>query len=160
VIARARQGQDSLGLRGMPAAGCQCADAAFEIGQALLQDIGGGVHDTGVDIAELGKGKQVGGVLGALELVAGGLIDRHGAAAGGRIRLLAGMKLSGVEAEFAVDVHGLISILPKVGVHSCHNKPTHRRIGRPRACSEAPRPGMRCTHRHPAQRLRGRGGAA
>ena len=105
VIAGAAQGQDRLGLGGVPDAGGQRADAAFQVGQALLEHIGGRVHDAGVDVAELLQGEQVGGVLGALELVAGGLVDRHGAAAGGRVGLLAGVQLAGVEAKLAICAH-------------------------------------------------------
>ena len=41
--------------------------AAFEEADALLQHVLGGVHDPGVDVAQLLQGEQVGGVLGALE---------------------------------------------------------------------------------------------
>ena len=47
-------------LRGMTASGRQSADAALEIGDALLEHVGGGVHDPGVDVAEFLQGKQVG----------------------------------------------------------------------------------------------------
>ena len=99
VVPRAAEGQDGLRLRRVPAARRQCADAAFEAGDALLQHVGRRIHDAGVDIAELFQGEQIGRVLRALELVAGGLIDRHRAAAGGRVGLLAGVKLAGGEAE-------------------------------------------------------------
>ena len=82
-----------------PRAGRQRADAAFQVGQALLEHVGGRVHDAGVDVAQLLQGEQVGRVFGVAELVAGGLVDRHGAAAGGRVGLLAGVQLAGGEAE-------------------------------------------------------------
>ena len=65
VVAGAGEGEDGLGLGGVTGGGGQGADAAFQIGDALLEDIGGGVHDAGVDIAEFFEGEQVGGVLGA-----------------------------------------------------------------------------------------------
>ena len=101
VVARLAQGQNRYGLGGVTAAGCQRADAAFQIGDALLQDVGRGIHDTRIDVAGLLQGKQVGGVFCALELEAGGLIDRHGAAAGGWVRALPGVQLPRVEAESA-----------------------------------------------------------
>ena len=63
VIARLADGQDGQRLRGVAAAGGQRADAAFQAGQALLQHVGGRVHDPRVDVAELLQGEQIGGVL-------------------------------------------------------------------------------------------------
>ena len=98
VVARAAQGEDRQGLGGMAGTDGQRADAAFQVGDALLEHVGGGVHDAGVDVAQLLQGEQVGGVFGALELVAGGLVDRDGAAAGGGVGDLAGMQLAGGKA--------------------------------------------------------------
>mmetsp|Transcript_10221 Transcript_10221/g.46890 ORF Transcript_10221/g.46890 Transcript_10221/m.46890 type:complete len:402 (+) Transcript_10221:3891-5096(+) len=57
--------------------------ATLELGHARLEDVGGGVADTGVDVAELLQGEQVGGVLGVLELVRGSAVE--GNAAGGTL---------------------------------------------------------------------------
>ena len=71
------------------APGCRrpCA-AALERGDARLEHGLGRVHDPGVDVADLGQREQVGRVLGVAELVAGGLVDRHGPGAGGRVGLV------------------------------------------------------------------------
>ncbi len=95
MVAGAAQGQHDQGLGGMPGTGRQRAHAAFQVGQALLEHVGGGVHDAGVDVAQLFQGEQVGGMFGVLELVAGGLVDRHGTAAGGGVGHLAGVQLAG-----------------------------------------------------------------
>ena len=99
VIARAAQRQDRHGLRGVAAARRQRRHAAFQARDALLEHIGGRVHDAGVDVAQLLQREQIRGVLRVAKLIAGGLVDRHGAAAGGRIRLLTGVKLPGGETE-------------------------------------------------------------
>ena len=52
-------------------------DAAFERRDALLEHVLRRVHDAGVDVAEFLQAEQVRGVLGAVELVGRGLIDRH-----------------------------------------------------------------------------------
>ena len=53
--------------------------AAFERGDALFEHVVGGVHQAGVDVAEFLEGEEIGGVLGAVEDVGGGAVDRHGA---------------------------------------------------------------------------------
>ena len=68
-----------------PLAERQSRDAPFERGDALLEHVGGRIHDPGIDVAEFLEREQVGGVLGALELIGGGLVDRHRDGAGGRI---------------------------------------------------------------------------
>mgnify|MGYP006974890133 CR=1 FL=1 len=72
---------------------CQRAGAAVQLCQALLEHIRGRVHDPRVDVAELLQAEEVGGVLGAVELVARRLIDRHGARIRRGIGLLPGMQL-------------------------------------------------------------------
>ena len=54
-------------------------DAAFERRHALLEDVGGRVHDAGVDVAELLQREQRRGVVGVFERERRGLVDRHGA---------------------------------------------------------------------------------
>ena len=58
VIAGADEGEDGLGLGGVTGGGGQGADAAFQVGDALLEDIGGGVHDAGVDVAQFFAGRR------------------------------------------------------------------------------------------------------
>ncbi len=55
--------------------------------------------DAGIDVAGFLEREQVRGVLRIPELVAGGLVDRHGARAGGGIRHLPGMQLPGVQSQ-------------------------------------------------------------
>mmetsp|Transcript_3796 Transcript_3796/g.15492 ORF Transcript_3796/g.15492 Transcript_3796/m.15492 type:complete len:108 (+) Transcript_3796:1155-1478(+) len=57
--------------------------ATLEEGHARLEDVGGGVAHTCIDIAELLQSEQVGSVLGVLELVRGGAVE--GNAAGGTL---------------------------------------------------------------------------
>ena len=64
-----------------PDAVASAADAAFERGDALLEDVVRRVHDAGVDVAELLQPEEIGGVVGVLEDVGRGLVDRHGARA-------------------------------------------------------------------------------
>jgi len=54
---------------------------ALEIGDALLERVGGGVHDAGVDVSELLQSEQAGGVLRAVEDVTRGGVDGDGARA-------------------------------------------------------------------------------
>ena len=66
--------------------------AAVQRGDALLQHVVGRVHDAGVDVCRVRQAKQVRGVLGIAELVAGRLVDRNGDRVGGRIAAVARMK--------------------------------------------------------------------
>ena len=75
-----------------PDATAERAGAAFDRGDALLEDVGGRVHDPRVDVAELLQGKEIGGVIGALEDVGGRLVNRHRARAGGGVGHLAGVQ--------------------------------------------------------------------
>ena len=81
--------------RGLAGAHRQGGGAAFHGRDALLEHIAGRVHDPGVDIAELFQGEEVDGVFGAVELIGGGLVDRHGDRAGGRVGAVAGMQGDG-----------------------------------------------------------------
>ena len=86
------QVQQGDGDRLLPAGDGQGPDAAFQGGHPLLEDVGRGVHQPRVDPAHLLQGEQVRRVFGALEHVAGGLMDRHRAGAGGRVGLLPGVQ--------------------------------------------------------------------
>ena len=94
VVAGARDVLDRQGARRLAARHRQRRDAALERRDALLQHVVGRVHDARVDVAEFLEPEQVGGVVGALELVRRRLIDRH------RDRARAGIGApSGVESE-------------------------------------------------------------
>ena len=57
----------------------QSRDAALERRHPLLKDIRRRIHQAGVDVAKLLEGKQLGSMLGVLELISRRLINRHGA---------------------------------------------------------------------------------
>ena len=71
--------------RRLPGGDAQRADAAFELGDALLEHVGGRVGDARVAIALHLEIEQRGAVLGAVEGVGGGLVDRHGHRLGRRV---------------------------------------------------------------------------
>ena len=73
----AHLGDVQQGERGrrLPGGHRQRAGAAFDRGDALLEHVGGRVHDPGVDVPELLQGEQVRRVLGVLEDVGGRLVD-------------------------------------------------------------------------------------
>ena len=91
VVAGAGQVEHREGLGRLPARHRQGRDAPLEFGHPLLEHIVGGVHDAGVDVPELAKAEEIGSVLGAVEDVARGGVDRHGARVGGRVDDLAGV---------------------------------------------------------------------
>ncbi len=97
VIARAGQVQDGERLRGLPRRQEQRGHTALERGDALLDDVGGGVADPGVDIARNFQSEQGGGVRGVVEGVRRGRIDRQSPGVGGRIRVLTSVYLFGFE---------------------------------------------------------------
>ena len=94
ALARLRIAKVLGGLAGRQEQG---RDAAFERGDALLDDVLGRVHDPGVDVAGLGEAEQRGGVLGAVERVGRGLVDRQRPRVGRDVRRLAGVDLLGLE---------------------------------------------------------------
>ena len=66
----------------------------------------GRVHDARVDVPEPLQREEVRRVLGVLEDVGAGLVDRHRAAAGHRVGPLTGVHRQRVEAELTVLGHG------------------------------------------------------
>ena len=97
VVARVGEVEDREVLSGLTGRQEQCRDAALERRDALLDDVLGRVHDPGVDVAGLGKAEQRGGVLGAVERVGRGLVDRQRPRVGGDVGGLAGVDLLGLE---------------------------------------------------------------
>ncbi len=97
VIAGIGQVQDREVLRGLTGRQEQRGDAAFECGDALLHDVLRRVHDPGVDVARLGEAEQRGRMLGAVERVRRGLVDRQRPRVGGDIGCLASVDLLGLE---------------------------------------------------------------
>src|SRR6185437_1155397 len=69
----------------------------FHQGDALLQHVGGRVHQPGVDVAQLAEREQVGRVLGVLEDERAGPVDGYGPGAGGRVGLGAAVQAEGLK---------------------------------------------------------------
>ena len=92
VPAGPHQRGDGEMQRRLAAGGRHRADAAFQRRDALLQHGDGRVGDARIDVPGPLQVEQRGRVLGVVEHVGGGLVDRHGARAGGRIGPLAGMQ--------------------------------------------------------------------
>ena len=72
------------GIKDCTGARCQsqCRRAAFQFRHAFFQDVLRGVHDPGVDIAQLFEGKEVGCVFGIAEYIGTGAVDRYGSCFG------------------------------------------------------------------------------
>ena len=67
--------QDRQRLGRLARGGRERADALLQRGYALLEDVGGGVHDPCVNVALFGEREQVRRPLGIVEDVGGGLVD-------------------------------------------------------------------------------------
>ena len=81
----------------------QGGNAALESGNALFKDIFGGVGQAAVDVAGIAQAETVSGVLGVVENVGSGLVDRHGAGIGDRVSLLlADVQLKGLKMQFTL----------------------------------------------------------
>jgi hypothetical protein len=87
VVAGLGNGLDRGGDRGHAGGKGQRGNAAFHRRDALFQHVLRRVHDAGVDVAGNLQVEQVGAVLGAVEGVGGGLVDRHRDGLGGRVGL-------------------------------------------------------------------------
>ena len=101
--------QDAQRLGGLTGGERDGAEPALQRGDALLEHVLGRVHDPRVDVAELGQPEQGRGVVGVAEGVRGGLVDRGGAGAGGRVGGGSGVHLLGLEGPGSGRVgHGLL----------------------------------------------------
>ncbi len=96
VVAGARDVQHGVGHRGLAGRRHDGPDAALQVGEPLLQDPPGGVHDARVDVAGDGEREEVRGVLRVVEDVRRRLVDRDRAGVGGRVRLLAAVQGDGL----------------------------------------------------------------
>ena len=105
VVAGARDVQHRVGHGRLAGRGDDGADAALEVGEALLEHAPRRVHDPRVDVARDGEREEVGGVLRVVEDVRGRLVDRDRAGVGGRVRLLAAVKGDGLGPGLVV-AHG------------------------------------------------------
>jgi hypothetical protein len=91
VVTLLGDGEDGVGDGRLAGGQRQPGDAALECRDALFQHIRGRIHDPGVDVALDLEVEQVRTVLGAVEGVGRGLVDRHGHGLGDRIRGVAGV---------------------------------------------------------------------
>ena len=89
--ARARLRIESVSAA-WPEATREGRDATLERGDALLEHVVGRVHDPGVDVPELLEPEQPCGVVGVVEDVARGGVDRDGPGVGRGVGLLAGVE--------------------------------------------------------------------
>ena len=80
--------------------------AAFQRRDALLEHVAGRVHDARVDVAEGLQAEERGGVVGVVEDVGRGLVDRRHPGAGGRVGLGTGMNRQRRKAGYAIVTHG------------------------------------------------------
>ena len=98
VVARLRDVQHGERRRRLARREQQCSGAALERRDALFDDGLGRVLDARVDVAELGEREQVLRVLGVVEHVRRGLVDRGGPGVRHRVGRGAGVHLLGLEA--------------------------------------------------------------
>ena len=117
VVAGVGEVEDREVLGGLTGRQEQRGDAAFERGDALLDDVLRRVHDPGVDVAGLGQAEQRRGVLGAVERVRRGLVDRQRPRVGRDVRRLAGVDLLGLERPVARS--GLLGVLIRKRTSIC-----------------------------------------
>lgn len=113
VVPGSGQRQDRQRLGGLPRSQRDGGDPALQRGDALLQDVLGGVVDAGVDVARFGQREHVGRVLRVAEDEGRRLVDRHRAGAGRRVRGGAGVDLLGLERPGGA---GLLTVLVLGGV--------------------------------------------
>jgi len=105
-VARLAEINDRVKDRACPGRQRQCCGPALQRGHPFLQDGLGGIHDSGVDVAQLLKTEQIGGVGRAPEHVRTGAVHRYGAGQGYRVRFLAGMQCQRLNMS-ALNVHAL-----------------------------------------------------
>ncbi len=91
VVAHLGKCLDRIGDGSHSRSHCQTADAAFHRGKPLLQHVIGRVHDARVDIARHLEIEQVCTMLGVVERVGGGLVDRNSHGLGSRIGRVTGV---------------------------------------------------------------------
>ena len=90
--------QQRRGDRRQAAGEGQARRAAVQRRQTLFQHVGGGVHQAGVDVAELAQAEEVGRVLGVVKHIAGRGVNRHGAGGRRGVGRLSGMDGQRAEA--------------------------------------------------------------
>jgi hypothetical protein len=85
--------------RGLPGGHRQGSGTPFECRHPLFENIGGRIHDPGVDVARFLQSEQVRRMFGIAEHEGGGLINGHRPGPGCRVGIfLAGMQRQSIEA--------------------------------------------------------------
>ena len=141
VAAGAHQGRDREVQRRLTARRRDRADPALERGDALLEHRRGRVRDARVDVPGALEVEERRRLIGIGEHVGGGLVDRHRAGAGRRVRPLAGVQRERVGSK-KLWVHEVSPPAQSV-------PPSPSRIGRPKH-GRAPSPRAAGTGRFPS----------
>ena len=103
VTAVLGQGLDGVVDGGSAGSNGQSGNTALQSRDALLEHILGGVGQTAVNVAGVLQVEAVSGVLGVMEHVGSGLVNRHGAGIGDGVSLLlANMQLQGLKMVFTL----------------------------------------------------------
>ena len=97
MVAGIHQRRNAEVKRRHTARGAYCADAVLQRRQTLLQNGDRRIGDAGIEMSGTFQVEQRSRMVGILEDVGGGLIDRHRARAGRGIGMLAGMQAQGFE---------------------------------------------------------------
>ena len=97
VIARFSDGLDRIGDRRHARSHRQRGDTAFQCGDTLFEHVGGGIHDARIDVARHLQIEEVGAMLGIVERIGRGLVDRHRHGLGCRVRAVARMNRQGLQ---------------------------------------------------------------
>ena len=98
VLSRMHDRQQRRRDRCLTAGEGQSSRAAVQRRQALFEDVGRGIHQAGVDVAEFAQAEEVRCVLRAMEHVARCRIDRHSARRSGGVWHLPGVQRQGTES--------------------------------------------------------------
>ncbi len=101
LVAQPRDRQQRERDGRLPRGDAQRGRSALDRGDALLEHVRRGVHQPRVDVTELLQREQVRGMLGALEHVGRGLVDRDRPRAGRRVGLLPRVQGQGVDSRCA-----------------------------------------------------------
>ena len=123
VVPRAGDVEDRVSDGGGAGGHGQRAHAAFQRGDALLQDVLGGVGQAAVDVAGVRQAEARGGVRAVMEDIGGSLVNRNRASVGSGIGvLLTHVELKGFEVEFLRCHNSCVFLLAKLWCEDFSNK--------------------------------------
>ena len=106
VVALTGEGRNGVSKGCRTGCNGKACDASFQGGDTLFKNVLGGVGEASVDVARVFQVETVGGMLGAVEHVGGGLVDRNSAGIGGGVCLfLAHMELEGFKVKLVLCRH-------------------------------------------------------